>query len=96
MAQCQFKFGEKKYVIISVRSIAKGCIVDIAKASWLLTQGGEEEASGQCLIDQQTDDEVWLKAYINPLKNNCYYDLTFDYSVGEERFLYPVKVRVVP
>lgn len=96
MAQCQFKFGEKKSVAISVRSMGKGRIVDITNASWSLAQGGEEEASGQCLFVRQTDDEVWLKAYINPLKNNCYYDLTFDYSVGAERLLYPVKVRVVP
>lgn len=95
MAQCQFKFGEKKCVVISVRSAYKGRIVDITNAHWALSQGDEEEASGPCLFDRQYDDEVWLKAYINPLKNNCYYNLEFDYSIGVERFLYPVKVRVV-
>lgn len=95
MAQVRFDFGEKKYVIISVRSCHKGDILDITNAQWSLSFDGEEESSGVCQLVRKHDDEVWLKAYINPLRSNTYYDLKFVYDIGIEHLIYPVRVRVV-
>lgn len=95
MAQCRFDFGEKKYVVVSVRTVCKGQILDVTNARWELSMGGEVEAHGLCQMERKCDDEVWLKAYINPLRNNCYYDLKFIYDIGIEHLIYPVRVRVV-
>lgn len=88
-----FKMGEKKYVCISVRS-AYQKVFDVTSAKYVLKNGNQEEASGDCEIDQRSDTETVLSALIQPMINKATYTLEYEYTIPPETLKYEVSIRV--
>lgn len=93
MDRVQFKLGEKKYVMIEVRSCNQQPF-EVAKATYKLRCGLTEEASGECEINQTNDMTVILMALIQPQAKGATYELEFTYQILPETLIYKVLVNV--
>lgn len=93
MDRVDFKFGEKKYVCISVTSCSRE-MFEIASAKYSLRIGSEIEASGICEINQKSDDEVILTAIVQPQRNQTLYRLEITYEIPPEILMHEVMINV--
>lgn len=89
----EFELGEKKYVCISVRS-ACGKPFDVTSAKYILKNGDQKEASGECGISKRDDQETVLSALIQPMIKGGSYILEYTYEIPPEILKYEVKVKV--
>lgn len=88
-----FDLGEKKYVCISVTSTC-GRPFDITSAKYVLLNGKETEASGQCEIKKKSDTETILSALIQPMAKSATYTLEYTYEIPPETLMHNVRVKV--
>ena len=93
MKSVTYDIGEKKYVMLDVRSTNKTHF-EITNPTWKLMCGDEEEASGTCEIEYTSEFNCRLKSMINPMRAKCLYMLKVDYDILDEHFIEWVKVRV--
>lgn len=89
----EFELGEKKYVCISVRS-ACGKPFDVTSAKYILKNGDQKEASGECEINKRNDQETVLSALIQPMIKGATYTLEYNYEIPPEILKHEVRVRV--
>lgn len=88
-----FRVGEKKEVLIKIRSMCRKPI-EVTDATFELTIGEETEAIGDCEVRQISGIECILSALIQPMRKNAIYDLTYHYTIYPEELVYSVHVRV--
>lgn len=88
-----FELGEKKYVCISVRSTCKKPF-DVTSAKYILKNGDQKEASGDCEISKRNDQETVLSALIQPMIKGATYTLEYTYEIPPEILIHEVKVTV--
>lgn len=88
-----FKVGEKKEVLIKIRSMCRKPM-EVTDAKFSLDISGETESSGECEIRQISDVETILSALIQPMRKNAIYDLTYFYTIYPEDLQHLVHVRV--
>lgn len=88
-----FELGEKKYVCISVRSTCKKPF-DVTSAKYILKNGDQKEASGDCEISKRDDQETVLSALIQPMIKGATYTLEYTYEIPPEILIHEVKVTV--
>lgn len=88
-----FELGEKKYVCISVRSTCKKPF-DVTSAKYILKNGDQKEASGECEISKRDDKEAILSALIQPMIKGATYTLEYTYEIPPEILIHEVKVTV--
>ena len=88
-----FDLGEKKYVCISVRSVCKKPF-DVTSAKYVLMNGDQKEASGNCKISKQSDQETILSALIQPMIKGATYTLEYTYEIPPEILKHEVRVYV--
>lgn len=88
-----FKVGEKKEVLIKIRSMCRQPI-EVTDATFSLDISEETEASGDCEIRQVSDIECILSALIQPMRKNALYDLNYHYTIYPEELIHTVRVRV--
>lgn len=93
MDRVRFRLGEKKYVMIEVRS-CNNQPFEVAKATYKLCCGLTEEAAGDCEINQVNDKTVILMALIQPQAKGATYELEFTYQIPPETLIYSVMVKV--
>lgn len=93
MDRVDFKFGEKKYICISVTSCSKE-MFEITNAKYSLCIGSEIEASGICGINQKSDDEVILTAIVQPQRNQTLYRLEITYEIPPEILMHDILISV--
>ena len=93
MERVELVFGEKKYVCISVGSTC-GKPFDVTSAKYILRNGDQKEASGECEITQKSDTETVLSALIHPMIKSAVYTLEYTYEIPPEILKYEVKVKV--
>ena len=89
----EFKLGEKKYVCISVKSTNKKPF-DVTSAKYILKNGDQKEASGECEISKRDDKEAILSALIQPMIKGTIYTLEYTYEIPPEIIKYEVKIKV--
>ena len=95
MKSVSFDFGEKKKVLLDIRSV-NNTPFEIASASWSLLCGDEEESHGDCEINYIRKYEHELSSLIQPMRPRCLYLLKVEYDILDEHFIEYVKVRVGP
>ena len=88
-----FELGEKKYVCISVKSTCKKPF-DVTRAKYILKNGNQKEASGDCEISKRNDQETVLSALIQPMIKGATYTLEYTYEIPPEILIHEVKVTV--
>lgn len=88
-----FELGEKKYVCISVKSTCKKPF-DVTSAKYILKNGDQKEASGDCEISKRNDQETVLSALIQPMIKGATYTLEYTYEIPPEILIHEVKVTV--
>lgn len=88
-----FELGEKKYVCISVKSTCKKPF-DVTSAKYILKNGNQKEASGDCEISKRNDQETVLSALIQPMIKGATYTLEYTYEIPPEILIHEVKVTV--
>lgn len=88
-----FELGEKKYVCISVRSTCKKPF-DVTSAKYILKNGDQKKASGDCEISKRNDQETVLSALIQPMIKGATYTLEYTYEIPPEILIHEVKVTV--
>ena len=93
MDRARFELGEKKYVIIQVRS-CNNRPFEVAKATYNLCCGQVVEDSGDCEISRVNDTTVNLMALIQPQAKGATYELEFTYQIPPETLIYSVMVKV--
>ena len=93
MDRVNLKLGEKRYVMIEVRS-CNNQPFEVAKATYRLRCGLTEEADGDCEISQVNDKTVILMALIQPQAKGATYELEFTYQIPPETLIYPVMIKV--
>ena len=91
MDRVNLKLGEKRYVMIEVRS-CNNQPFEIVKASYKLSTSTEVEDSGECEINQVDDKTVVLMALIQPRAKGTVYSLEFTYQISPETIMYRVLV----
>lgn len=89
----RFELGEKKYIMIEVRS-CNNQPFEVAKATYKLRCGLTEEASGECEINQTNDTTVIVMALVQPQAKGATYELEFTYQIPPETLIYKVLVNV--
>lgn len=89
----EFKLGEKKYVCVSVRSCNKRPF-DVTSAKYVLRNGDQEEAKGDCIIERRNDTETILSALIQPMIKGAIYILEYTYEIPPEILKCGVKITV--
>ena len=89
----RFELGEKKYVCISVRNTCKKPF-DVTSAKYVLANGDQKEASGECEISKRSDQETILSALIQPMIKGTTYKLEYTYEIPPEIIKYEAKVTV--
>lgn len=89
----KFEFGEKKYVCISVKSTCKKPF-DVTSAKYILKNGDQKEASGDCEISKRNDQETVLSALIHPMIKRTTYTLEYTYEIPPEILKHEVRVTV--
>lgn len=94
MDKAVFELGEKKYVCISVRSTCPNQPFDVTSAKYTLSNGNQEEAKGDCIIEKKSDAETILSALIQPMIKGTTYKLEYTYEIPPEIIKYEVKVAV--
>ena len=94
MDRATFDLGEKKYVCISVRSTCPNRPFDVTSAKYVLRNGNQEEAKGDCIIEKKSDSETILSALIQPMIKGGSYTLEYTYEIPPEILKYEVKVKV--
>lgn len=94
MDKAVFEFGEKKYVCISVRSTCPNRPFDVTSAKYILRNGDQEEAKGDCIIEKKSDAETILSALIQPLIKGTTYTLEYTYEIPPEILKHEVRVQV--
>lgn len=87
MQRIQFYMGEDRYVRFLVHA-SDDEVFTIRTARWSLTCAGQQEADGECLID-----EHMISAKISPLKRSVYH-LSITYQVADETLIEKVEVVV--
>lgn len=95
MKSVSFDFGEKKKVLLDIRS-TNNTPFEITNASWSLLCGDEEESHGDCEINYIRKYEYELSSLIQPMRPRCLYLLKVEYDILDEHFIEYVKVRVGP
>lgn len=93
MDRVRFELGEKKYIMIEVRSCNHQPF-EVAKATYKLRCGLTEEASGECEINQTNDTTVIVMALVQPQAKGATYELEFTYQIPPETLIYKVLVNV--
>lgn len=93
MERVKFKFGEKKYVCIGVRSCGNRPF-EVTKARFELRCGDETEASGECEISRRGENESVLSSLLEPLRKNATYHLTVTYDIPPEVLIHEILVNV--
>lgn len=93
MERVNFKFGEKKYVCIGVRSCGNRPF-EVTKAKFELLCGEEVEASGECEISRRSEQEIVLSSLVEPLRKNATYRLHVTYNIPPEVLKHEVVVNV--
>lgn len=93
MENVNFKFGEKKYVCIGVRSCGNHPF-EVTMARFELRCGEETEVSGECEISRRGENEIVLSSLIEPLRKNATYRLTVTYDILPEVLKYEILVNV--
>ena len=93
MDRVRFELGEKKYVIIQVRSYSNRPF-EVTKATYNLCCGQIIEDSGDCEISRVNDTTVNLMALIQPQAKGATFELEFTYQIPPETLLYSVMVKV--
>ena len=93
MDRVRFRLGEKKYVMIEVRS-CNNQPFEVTKATYRLRCGLAEEASGDCEISQVDGQTVILMALIQPQAKGAVYELEISYQIPPEILIYPVLIKV--
>lgn len=93
MDRTDFKLGEKKYVCVRVKSCANQPF-EITGAKYVLRCGEDEEATGDCKIEQWSRGETVLSALIEPKRKNAAYILEYTYQVPPEILKYEVMINV--
>ena len=93
MERVKFKFGEKKYVCIGVRSCGNRPF-EVTKARFELRCGDETEASGECEISRRGENEIVLSSLLEPLRKNATYHLTVTYDIPPEVLIHEILVNV--
>ena len=88
-----FDLGEKKYVCISVRSTNRKPF-DVTSAKYVLMNGNQKEASGECEISKRSDQETILSALIQPMIKGATYTLEYTYEIPPEILKHEVRVYV--
>lgn len=89
----EFELGEKKYVCISVRSTCEKPF-DVTSAKYILKNGDQKEASGECEISKRDDQETVLSALIQPMIKGTTYTLEYTYEIPPEIIKYNVGIKV--
>lgn len=89
----RFELGEKKYICISVRSTNRKPF-DVMSAKYVLRNGNQEEASGECEISKRSDQETILSALIQPMIKGTTYTLEYTYEIPPEILKHEVRVYV--
>lgn len=88
-----FKVGEKKEVLINIRSMCRKPM-EVTNAKWSLDIGDETESSGDCEITEISSVESVVSALIQPMRKNAVYDLNYTYTIYPEKLKHTVHVRV--
>ena len=94
MDRATFELGEKKYVCICVRSTCPNRPFDVTSAKYVLRNGDQEEAKGDCIIEKKSDAETILSALIQPMIKGAIYILEYTYEIPPEIIKYEVRVTV--
>lgn len=90
----RFNGGERRHVRARVVS-ADDSDISVFGAKWkLLSDSGSVEDSGDISVDKISGIEYVLSALIAPKNANAYYQLLFDFSVGDERYLRKIDIQV--
>lgn len=89
----QFELGEKKYVCISVQSTNRKPF-DVVSAKYVLRNGDQEEAKGDCVIEKKSDTVTVLSALIQPMIKGATYTLEYTYEIPPEILKHEVRVYV--
>lgn len=90
----RFNGGERRHVRARVVS-ADDSDISVSGAKWkLLSDSGSVEDSGDISVDKISGIEYVLSALIAPKNANAYYQLLFDFSVGDERYLRKIDIQV--
>ncbi len=90
----RFNGGERRHVRARVVS-ADDSDISMSGAKWkLLSDSGSVEDSGDISVDKVSGIEYVLSALIAPKNANAYYQLLFDFSVGDERYLRKIDIQV--
>lgn len=86
--------GERRYIRAHVVS-ADDSDISVSDAKWkLLSNSGFVEDSGDISVDKVSGIEYVLSALIAPKNINAYYQLIFDFSVGDERYIRKIDIQV--
>lgn len=88
-----FELGEKKYVCISVQSTNRKSF-DVTSAKYILRNGDQEEAKGDCVIEKKSDTVTVLSALIQPMIKGATYTLEYTYEIPPEILKHEVRVHV--
>lgn len=88
-----FELGERRYVCIKVMSSCKKAF-DVTSARYVLKNGSQEEASGECEITQKSDTETILSALIQPMIKGGAYTLEYTYEIPPEILKHEVRICV--
>lgn len=88
-----FELGERKYVCISIQSMCKKPF-DVTSAKYILKNGDQKEASGECEISKRNDQETILSALIQPMIKGATYTLEYTYEIPPEIIKHVVKITV--
>lgn len=93
MENVNFKFGEKKYVCIGIRSCGNHPF-EVTRARFELRCGEETEASGECEISRRGENEIILSSLLEPLRKNAAYRLSVTYDIPPEVLKHEILVNV--
>lgn len=86
-----FRFGEKRNVIIRVASCNRQPF-EVFNAKYVLRAGFVVESSGECEIQQTDDSVVLLSVLVQPQAKNTTYTLEFTYEIPPEILKHVVKI----
>ena len=93
MEKVNFKFGEKKYVCIGVRSCGNHPF-EVTRARFEHRCGEETEASGECEISRRGENEIILSSLLDPLRKYAAYRLSVTYDIPPEVLKHEIHVNV--
>lgn len=86
-----FNIGEKRYVSIRVKSTSVTPF-EVTNASWKLKCGDDIEASGLCVLEEESPTKWILRALVQPMRACASYKLVFEYDISPEHMSYIVNL----